>query len=91
MKINSEKNIIHTLMECNFKEGYRAVLTKMLRFCNTVDKDEEEEPPMIVEDTIFNSDIISFFVSKKMNFNGLPLRTMNETEEAEFAKYFPLQ
>lgn len=87
-KINSEKIHICKMLECDFKEEYRSVLTKMLRFCNNIEKDNDQKGHLEVDKDILDLDIIPFYAARGLNFQNMAVSPMNEEAEKSFANLF---
>lgn len=87
-KINSEKNYIRKILACEFKEEYRSVLTKMLRFCNYIGEDKAQVGHMDFDKDILDFDIIPLFAEKGFDFQNMAVEPMDEEVEKYFAKLF---
>lgn len=91
-QIDSDKNTIRRMLKSDFKEEYRSVLTKMIRFCNTIA--EAEAKANIVDkfdEDIFNLDLISYFTNKGLNFTGMNIGKINDDLMKAFDILFPLE
>lgn len=78
------------MLESGFKEEYRSLLTKMLRFCNNMKEEEEQVKYVDFDKDIFDLDIMPFFAEKGLNFKDAVAKPMSEESEILFAKLFPL-
>lgn len=80
------------MIGCEFREEYRTVLTKLLRSCHEIEKEEKKANNVKVDigEDIFDLDIIPFFTENGLKFTDMFVGPMGEEAEESFRKLFPL-
>lgn len=87
--IKSELEYIRKMMKNDYKDQYADVLTKMLRYCNTIREEERRVRPISVPEALFKTNIIPFFQHQNLNFDGIDIAPMDENTAREYFKLFP--
>lgn len=91
-KVESEKNAIGRLVQNNYKSEYSHILTRMLRYCNSVKMKEESEKvePINVPEDVLEMNIIPFFEGKGLKFENIEIKPMAKETEDLYSKQFPI-
>lgn len=90
-QIMAEIAVIKQMMNNNYKSEYSHVLTKMLRFCNSMKEKEKSLNVQLlnVPEDILNMNIVEYFEKKGLNFDRIHIEPMNENVAEEYFKLFP--
>lgn len=87
----AEIAMIKQMMKNNYNSEYSYVLTKMLRFCNSMKEKEKSLNVQLlnVPEDIWNMDIVEYFKIKGLNFEKINIKPMNEYVAKEYYDLFP--
>lgn len=91
-KINSEIRAVEQMMSCEHKIEFSPILSKMQRFCNTIEENVKKEgvKPIEVPRHILNTNVIEFFEKQNLSFANIPIEPMSEYATKKYCKLFPL-
>lgn len=85
-KIQSEKTVIRDMLALDFKEEYRSILTKALKYCNAMAKEDRDIDLYEFKDDLLEMDILPYYESHGLNLGNMPVRAMDQETEEELKR-----